>query len=97
MPIFPTTESSCRYADELVWKDHQDGAVCLHLATEQVFALNTTGKFVWGALQQGRSVDDIAHALAHQSGEPIAACRIDVSRFQDRLSKYQLSARPGAR
>jgi hypothetical protein len=97
IPILPASESSYPYADELVWKDHQDGAVCLHLATEQVFALNATGKFVWAALRQGRSVEAVAQALSQQFGAPIEACRLDVTRFQQRLSEHQLHARQGAR
>ena len=94
--IFPATEARCRAVDDIVWREHRDGAVCLRLATEQVFALNATGKFVWAALRHGRSVDDITHALAREFGAPFTDCQTDVRRFVDQLSQHQLSARPEA-
>ena len=54
---------------------NQDGAAILNSATGTILALNTTGAFVWQALERGEEPVAIAQELALKTGRRVEAGR----------------------
>jgi hypothetical protein len=72
---------------------NQDGAVILNSAAGTITTLNSTGAFVWQALERGESVDTIAQNLVRETGEEAAAIRYDLLEFIGSMKKAKLSVR----
>jgi hypothetical protein len=60
--------------------DH-DGAVILDVDRDQFFSLNPVGAFIWTHLLKGEVPDQIAQALAKESGADIVLVMADVDEF----------------
>ena len=70
--------------------DH-DGAVILDIKRDQFFSLNPTGSYIWERLLKGENLDQIARALAEETGTEIPAVMADVNEFvSDLKSKHLL-------
>ena len=50
-----------------------------------VFPINATGEFIWAGLAQGRTLDEMAAALAAEFAVAPAAARADCREFADKL------------
>jgi hypothetical protein len=51
--------------------DH-DGAIILDISTDQFFSMNPVGAYIWQHLLKGEWVDEIARALAEETGAEIS-------------------------
>ena len=69
---------------------NQDGAAILDSNAGRITTLNSTGAYVWRALERGEEVGAIATDLAHASGKPIEVVRQDLVGFIDALKKQDL-------
>jgi Coenzyme PQQ synthesis protein D (PqqD) len=70
--------------------DH-DGAVILDIKRDQFFSLNPIGSYIWERLLKGENLDQIARALAEETGTEIPAVMADVNEFvSDLKSKHLL-------
>lgn len=58
-----------------------DGALILDLKQDRMIRLNQTGGQVWIELQRGRRVEEIADAIAAETGEEVALVRRDIQEF----------------
>ena len=58
-----------------------DGALILDLKQDRMIRLNQTGGQVWIQLQRGRRVEEIADAIAAETGEEVALVRRDIQEF----------------
>ena len=68
--------------------DH-DGAVILDIERDQFFSLNPVGSYIWERLLKGEDLDQIAKALAEESGAEITVVMADVNEFvADLKSKH---------
>lgn len=67
-----------------------DGVALLDLRSSSYFSLNDTGRFVFEALREARSADEVvALVAAHYDVEP-EACRDDVAALLSNLSQHGL-------
>jgi hypothetical protein len=69
---------------------NRDGAAILDTQLGTISTLNSTGAYVWQALERGESVDSIAESLARDTDGEITALKRDVSAFIDALREQQL-------
>ncbi len=69
---------------------NQDGAVILDSAAGTITTLNSTGAFVWQALERGENQDAIVADLAHETGEQAGTLERDVRKFIDALKNQHL-------
>jgi hypothetical protein len=69
---------------------NQDGAVILNSAAGTITTLNSTGAFVWQALERGENQDAIVADLARETGEQVDTLERDVQKFIDALKKQNL-------
>ena len=69
---------------------NQDGAAILDVKAGRISTLNTTGAFVWQALERGEHLEAIAADLAHATGAPVDAVTDDIAAFIDSLRKQDL-------
>jgi hypothetical protein len=69
---------------------NRDGAAILDTQLGTISTLNSTGAYVWQALERRESVDSIAESLARDTGGEITALKRDVSAFIDALREQQL-------
>jgi len=70
----------------------QDGAVVLDICNDAMFTLNPTGGYVWGKLQQGRTIEEITRDLACDTGVDPLVVEQDIRNFLDQLrSKHLLT------
>jgi Coenzyme PQQ synthesis protein D (PqqD) len=69
---------------------NQDGAAILDTKAGRISTLNSSGAYVWQALERGEEIEAIAEALARQTGEPIEAVKEDVVDFLEALKKQNL-------
>ena len=54
---------------------NQDGAAVLDTEKGTISTLNTTGAYIWQALERGEREEAIVNGLAHETGElPNAIC-----------------------
>lgn len=72
---------------------NRDGAVILNDTTGTITALNSTGAFVWQALERGEDSDMIAKDLARETGGQVEALKRDVREFVQALNDRQVLAR----
>ena len=70
----------------------QDGAAILDSTTGTILTLNTTGAFVWQALERGEDPVTIALELARESGKQVETVEHDVRQFVQALKDRQLLA-----
>lgn len=69
---------------------NQDGAAILDTRAGTMSTLNTSGAYVWQALERGEDLETIATGLARGTGEEVDAVRKDVQDFIDALEKHDL-------
>jgi hypothetical protein len=69
---------------------NQDGAAILDINSGKITTLNTSGGYVWQALECGEEIGTIAESLARETGEEIDAVRKDVAVFVDALKEQDL-------
>jgi hypothetical protein len=69
---------------------NQDGAVILNTTTGDITTLNSTGAFIWQALEQGEALETIAADLARETGEQVDSLKRDVLKFMDALQGQRL-------
>jgi ABC-type transporter Mla subunit MlaD len=69
---------------------NQDGAVILNSAAGTITTLNSTGAFVWQALERGENQDAIVADLARETGEQVDTLERDVRKFMDALKNQHL-------
>jgi Coenzyme PQQ synthesis protein D (PqqD) len=67
-----------------------DGAAILDVERGKISTLNTTGAYVWQALQRGENLETIVANLAHETGEQADRLKRDVMKFIDDLTKQHL-------
>ena len=53
-------------APGVVAREMPDGAVLVHLGTNRIFELNTTGSRIWALVSEGRSGAEVARQLASE-------------------------------
>lgn len=71
---------------------NQDGAAILNSETGTITALNSTGAFVWQALERGEDAALIAQKLARETGTQLGAAERDVRKFIEDLRNRKLVA-----
>jgi len=69
--------------------DH-DGAVILDIKRDQFFSMNFVGSYIWERLLKGESLDQIAKALAEETGTEISIVIADVNDFATDLKSKHL-------
>lgn len=69
---------------------NSDGAVVLDLRQGRITTLNSTGAFVWDALEDGDEVATIAANLARETGMQVDALESDLREFTGALRERQL-------
>jgi hypothetical protein len=68
--------------------DH-DGAVILDIDRDQFFSMNPVGAYIWERLRSGEEFDQIAKALAEDTGTEISIVMADLNDFfADLKSKH---------
>jgi Coenzyme PQQ synthesis protein D (PqqD) len=71
---------------------NSDGAAILDTKLGKILTLNSTGAYVWGALQRGEEIGRIAAGLARETGEKVETLERDVRDFVDTLKAQHLLA-----
>lgn len=69
--------------------DH-DGAIILDIRNDLFFSMNPIGSYIWCRLLKGEEPDQIAKALAEETGTDIATVLVDVNEFLADLKTKQL-------
>lgn len=69
---------------------NQDGAALLDTNAGKITTLNSSGAFVWQALERGEEVETIIEGLARTMGEHMEVIRGDVLGFVEVLKKQDL-------
>ena len=69
---------------------NQDGAAILDTKAGRISTLNTSGAYIWQALERGEDIETIALGLSRDTGEQIEAVKKDVADFIDALKKQDL-------
>ena len=72
---------------------NEDGAAVLDTERGTISTLNTTGAYVWQALERGECEEDIVEALARETGTPREVIRQDVSDFIAALQENKMLSR----
>jgi len=67
-----------------------DGAAILDTKLGKISTLNSTGAYVWGALQRGEDIGRIVVDLACETGEQVEVLERDVRDFIDTLKTQHL-------
>jgi hypothetical protein len=71
---------------------HEDGAAVLDIRRGVISTFNSTGAFVWQALERSQTPEAIAADLALRTGEPLDGVLKDVLSFiEDLKTKHLLS------
>jgi hypothetical protein len=76
--------------------DH-DGGVILDIKRNQFFSLNPVGYYIWERLLKGEGLDQIATALAEDTGTEISLVMTDINDFVADLKSKQLFYFPQGR
>lgn len=71
---------------------NQDGAVILDTNAGTITTLNSSGAYVWRALERGEAIGAIAESLARETGEPLETVKVDLDDFIDALKSQDLLA-----
>lgn len=69
---------------------NQDGAVILNTTTSEITTLNSTGAYIWQALERGEALETIAANLTRETGEQADSLKRDVQEFMDSLRERKL-------
>ena len=69
--------------------DH-DGALILDIKRDQFFSMNPVGAYVWAHIQNGEELDQIARALAEETGTDLTRVIADIDDFVDDLKSEHL-------
>jgi len=72
---------------------NQDGAAVLDTERGTISTLNTTGGYIWEALQRAESEEEIVDGLARETGESPDVIRQDVNDFIAALHSQNILAR----
>jgi hypothetical protein len=72
---------------------NQDGAAVLDTERGTISTLNTTGAYIWQALEQGEVGEEIVERLARETGESPDVIRQDVNDFIAALHKQNILGR----
>lgn len=59
----------------------QDGAVILNIEAGRLSSLNSTGAYIWQALERGDETQSIVEEVARMTGEPIDVLQRDIADF----------------
>lgn len=71
----------------------QDGAVILDIERDSMLTINSTGRYVWERLHEGKQTEEIIRELASETGADPETVDRDVHAFLDELkSKHLLTA-----
>lgn len=71
---------------------NQDGAAVLDTERGTISTLNTTGAYIWQALERGEREEQIVEGLARETGESLDVIRQDVSGFIAALHEQKILA-----
>jgi hypothetical protein len=71
---------------------NEDGAAILDVERGEISTLNSTGAYIWQALQRGQALDTIVHDLARETGTETEVVDRDVRNFIETLKAKQLFA-----
>jgi hypothetical protein len=69
---------------------NQDGAAILDTKAGRISTLNSSGAYIWQALERGEGIETIAQGLSLDTGEQIDAVKKDVADFIEDLKKQDL-------
>jgi hypothetical protein len=69
---------------------NQDGAAILDATRGTISTLNSTGAYIWRALEVGEAVEDIVATLGRETGERPDTIRLDVDNFIAALREHNL-------
>ena len=69
---------------------NQDGAAILDTKAGRITTLNSSGAFVWQALERGEGIETIAEHLVRETGGPMEIVKEDVAEFIEALKKQDL-------
>jgi Coenzyme PQQ synthesis protein D (PqqD) len=69
---------------------NQDGAAVLDTERGTISTLNTTGAYIWQALERGEREEEIVDGLARETGESPDAIRNDVNDFIAALHEHAM-------
>ncbi len=69
---------------------NQDGAAVLDTLRGTISTLNTTGAYIWQALERGEREEEIVDGLASETGESPHAIRDDVKDFIAALREQKM-------
>ncbi len=72
---------------------NQDGAAILDIRRGQISTLNPTGAYVWRALENGMSLDEIVQSLARETNTDPEVIRTDTDLFLKQLAQVHLLLR----
>lgn len=70
----------------------EDGAAILNTRSGQITTLNSTGAYIWQALEQGQDVPSITALLARETGEDLSVVEQGVSLFLAELHEHRLQS-----
>jgi hypothetical protein len=69
---------------------NQDGAAILDTKAGRISTLNTSGAYIWQALERGEDIEYIAQGLSRDTGEQMDVVKRDVADFIDALRRQDL-------
>lgn len=69
---------------------NQDGAAILDAKAGRILTLNSSGAYIWQALERGEEIETIAEGLARETGEQIQIVRVDLADFIEVLKAQNL-------
>lgn len=71
----------------------EDGAAILDTRSGQITTLNSTGAYIWQALEQGQDIPTITALLVRKTGEEPRVIEEGVSLFLAELNEHRLRSR----
>jgi hypothetical protein len=77
-------------ADEVVWREVGDELVVLELATSTYLTLNGTAKYLWLALADGATIDELVESLVGRYQITVEQARVDATSFLEALTARDL-------
>ena len=72
---------------------NEDGAAVLDTVRGTISTLNTTGAYIWQALERGEREEAIVEGLARETGSPQEVIRQDVDTFIAALQEHKMLSR----
>lgn len=67
-----------------------DGAAILNTQSGQITTLNSTGAYIWRALERGQDIPTITELLARETGEDLSVVEQGISLFLAQLNEHRL-------